>query len=151
MIEQITDPALREAIAREVLARLPDWLSFPEATQGYISGVRDCTFWADTEGEVLRGFIALRPTAKKAAELYVLGVLPEYHRKGVGRALFTALESWLLAHKYDYLTVKTVKPGVWESYDKTNAFYEAMGFTPLMLLPELWDEKNPCQVYIKRI
>lgn len=33
-------------------------------------------------------------------------------------------------------------------YDRTNDFYEALGFRPLECLPQLWDPRNPCQIYI---
>ncbi len=43
---------------------------------------------------------------------------------------------------------KTVQTGHYEEYDRTNAFYQRMGFLPLECLPTLWDEWNPCQVYV---
>jgi len=48
-------------------------------------------------------------------------------------------------------TVKTVKMGVYEDYDKTNLFYLSLGFKELEVFPELWDEANPCQIYIMSI
>ncbi len=33
----------------------------------------------------------------------------------------------------------------------TNAFYESLGFEELEYFPTLWDEWNPCQVYVKYI
>ena len=35
----------------------------------------------------------------------------------------------------------------WASCDKTNGFYIAMGFHEFECVPELWDEKNSCQIY----
>lgn len=35
--------------------------------------------------------------------------------------------------------------------DITNAFYESLGFEELECFPTLWDEWNPCQVYVKYI
>lgn len=49
------------------------------------------------------------------------------------------------------MQVKTVKMGVYEDYDKTNLFYQALGFNELEVFPLLWDEANPCQVYIMSI
>ena len=48
-------------------------------------------------------------------------------------------------------TVKTVKMGVYEDYDKTNLFYLSLGFKELEVFPKLWDEANPCQIYIMSI
>ena len=52
---------------------------------------------------------------------------------------------------YEYVQVKTVKKGKYKEYDITNAFYEKLGFKELECFPNLWDEWNPCQVYVKYI
>lgn len=41
--------------------------------------------------------------------------------------------------------------GKYEAYDKTNRFYLALGFKEFEAFPNLWDEWNPCQVYIMAI
>ena len=50
---------------------------------------------------------------------------------------------------YSYSQVKTVKMGHYKEYDITNEFYIAMGYKELECFPTLWDEWNPCQIYIK--
>ena len=50
---------------------------------------------------------------------------------------------------YIYSQVKTVETGHYEEYDITNSFYQAMGYKKLEVFPDLWDEWNPCQIYIK--
>lgn len=151
MITKIEDPDLKEVITGEILGRLPDWFGIPESTAEYGKGVRDLPFWADLDGEELRGFICLRTTSPCAAEIYVMGVLPAYHRLGIGRDLFRVLEDYARKNGYIYLHVKTVVLGKYPSYDKTNLFYTAMGFRRFDVLPTLWDENNPCQVYIKAL
>ena len=74
--------------------------------------------------------------------------LPEYHRSGIGRQLFAAIRAEAIARGYRLLQVKTVQTGHYAEYDRTNAFYQRMGFLPLECLPTLWDEWNPCQVYV---
>ena len=91
---------------------------------------------------------ALKETSPCAGEIYVMGVLPEYHRSGIGRQLFAAIRAEAIARGYRLLQVKTVQTGHYEEYDRTNAFYQRMGFLPLECLPTLWDEWNPCQVYV---
>ena len=39
-----------------------------------------------------------------------MGVLPEHHRAGIGRALLEAAESWLAERDIEYLQVKTLSP-----------------------------------------
>ena len=36
-------------------------------------------------------------------------------------------------------------------YAGTRAFYAAVGFVPLMELPDLWDPGNPCLVMVKAL
>lgn len=36
----------------------------------------------------------------------------------------------------------------YEDYDNTNRFYLALGFKEFEVFPTLWDEWNPCQVYV---
>lgn len=35
-----------------------------------------------------------------------------------------------------------------EIYDVTNRFYLSLGFREFEVFPTLWDEWNPCQVYV---
>ena len=44
-----------------------------------------------------------------------------------------------------------MKKGKYKEYDIANAFYEKLGFKELECFPNLWDEWNPCQVYVKHI
>ena len=52
------------------------------------------------------------------------------------------------ASGYSFLQVKTVQMGKYEDYDRTNRFYLALGFKEFEVFPMLWDEKNPCQIYV---
>ncbi|MFC1996619.1 GNAT family N-acetyltransferase [Chloroflexota bacterium] len=84
--------------------------------------------------------------------MYVTGVLPQYHRQGVGREILFAAEYYLRDQGVLYLHVKTLSdshpdPG----YAKTRAFYLAMGFTPLEEIKTLWDEANPALLLVKKI
>ena len=38
--------------------------------------------------------------------------------------------------------------GKYQSYDKTNKFYIALGFKEFEIFPTLWDEWNSCQIYV---
>ena len=46
------------------------------------------------------------------------------------------------------MQVKTVKLGVFPEYDQTNYFYRSMGFKEFEVIKEIWDEENPCQIYV---
>ena len=77
-----------------------------------------------------------------------IGRLDVVERRKLGRELFAAIRAEAIARGYRLLQVKTVQTGHYEEYDRTNAFYQRMGFLPLECLPTLWDEWNPCQVYV---
>ena len=151
MTVEIVDPDQKERIAEQVLLQLPEWFGVPESTRGYIEGVRTIPFWAAMiEGKAV-GFIALRETSPATAEIYVMGVVPARHRHGTGHALYKQFELYAKTHGYSFVQVKTVRKGSYESYDKTNAFYTAMGFQEFECFPDYWDEANPCQIYVKAI
>ena len=152
-IKRILNPEEKSRIAEHILAALPDWFGLPDSTKEYIRQCRQLPFWAafPTEKNIAVGFIALKETSPATAEIYVMGVLPEYHRKGIGRQLFNALQMYARTKKYSFLQVKTVQEGHYTEYDCTNRFYKKLGFQELECFPTLWDEWNPCQILIMSI
>ena len=80
-----------------------------------------------------------------------MGVRQERHRQGLGRALFQALYAYARERGLRFLTVKTVEMGRYADYDSTNLFYRSLGFVELECFPTLWDEANPCQVYVMEV
>jgi ribosomal protein S18 acetylase RimI-like enzyme len=143
------------SVVEPILRALPQWFGIEEATQIYIreAGENLTLLAVDTERNHLPvGFLTLRHHSPTAAEIYVMAVLPDYHRHGVGRLLQTAAEDHLRAEGVRYLQVKTLSdkhPN--EGYRKTRAFYLAMGFTLLEEFPDLWGEHNPCWQLIKTL
>lgn len=77
-----------------------------------------------------------------------MGVLKEYHRNGLGRAIFEEAKKTAVEEGYSFMQVKTVKMGVYEDYDITNRFYLSMGFEEFEVFEEYWDKDNPCQIYV---
>ena len=138
----------KRRITRQILEALPDWFGIPEAREGYIEKSAGQPFFAAFDGEAPIGFLYLVQTGRDTAELYVMGVLREYHRRGVGRALFAAAKRRARELGYSFLQVKTVQMGRYPEYDATNRFYLALGFREFEVFPTLWDEWNPCQIYV---
>ena len=151
MIREITDRAEKRRISAAILAALPDWFGLPDSTAEYIKQSAGLPFWAAEQGGKTVGFAALKLTSPHTAEVYVMGVLPDRHRGGIGRRLFEAMESRARYLGCSFMQVKTVQMGRYEEYDRTNRFYLAMGFRDFECLPKLWDEWNPCQIYVKYI
>lgn len=151
MIRKIECPDERSRIACEILKQLPDWFGIPESIARYARECGALPLWAEFEQERCCGFIAMKQTSDCAAELHVMGVVPECHRRGIGSRLFEAMREDAKHMGLEYLHVKTVRMGVYDDYDRTNLFYRNMGFRELECLPELWDAANPCQIYIMTI
>ena len=78
----------------------------------------------------------------------VMGVRKELHRRGIGRGLFEAAKAIAVSQGYSFMQVKTVQMGQYEEYDQTNRFYLSLGFNEFECFPTLWDEWNPCQIYV---
>ena len=151
MIRLIQNQEEKAAIAAHILGALPEWFGIPESTRQYIAESENMPFWAAFDRGKAVGFLALKETSPAAAEIFVMGVHPEYHRTGVGRELYRSFEAYAREHGYTFAQVKTVQMGRYAEYDRTNRFYLAMGFQELECFPTLWDEGNPCQVYVKYI
>ena len=148
MIKQILDIEEKKKITRQILEALPDWFGIPEAREDYIENSAGQIFFAATERDKPIGFIYLKETGKDTVELYVMGVLKEYHRRGIGRELFEAAKACAASNGYSFMQVKTVQMGKYKQYDETNKFYINMGFKEFEIIPTLWDEWNPCQIYV---
>ena len=103
---------------------------------------------ASFEEEKANGFLCLKETGNATVELYVMGIRKEYHRQGIGRLLFRQARDAAAGAGYTFMQVKTVQMGKYEEYDRTNRFYLALGFREFEVFPTLWDEWNPCQVYV---
>lgn len=151
MVRYIRDTEEKEQIAEAILYNLPKWFGLPESTRGYISESKNMPFWAYFEGETPKGFIVLKETAPKTAEIYVMGVLQDSHRKRIGTALWESFLQYAKNQGYEYVQVKTVQSGKYKEYDITNAFYRSLGFRELEVFPTLWGEANPCQIYVRYI
>lgn len=143
----IKDRAEKQAVARQVLEELTDYFEHQETRERYIRESGEQSFFCAREQGSNIGFLCLKETGKATVELAVMGVLKGYHRMGVGKGLFQLARESARAMGYAFMQVKTVKMGVYEDYDRTNRFYLSMGFQEMEVLP-LWDEDNPCQVYI---
>ena len=148
MIRMLTDPNEKRACVRRVLEALRDWFEIEENRERYIAEAADEPCFVAEEGGEPMGFLCLKQTGRATVELAVMGVMPECHRRGLGQALFEAARDWAAAQGYAFMQVKTVRLGVYPEYDATNRFYQAMGFREFEVFPTLWDEANPCQVYV---
>ena len=137
---------------RRILTTLPTWFGIPASVEDYVATAeRSPTVIAGLEDEEV-GFLTMVRHSPYAAEVYVMAVLPDLHRQGIGRALLGYAEAMLGADGVEFLQVKTLAPSKPdEGYEKTRAFYLDYGFRPLEEFPDLWDPENPALQMIKAI
>lgn len=147
-IRQITDDGEKKTITRHILEALPDWFGIPEAREDYIAQSEHKLFFCAFEGGRPVGFLYLKETGSATVELYVMGVLQAFHRRGIGRELFKRARQAAVEQGYSFMQVKTVQMGKYAEYDSTNRFYLSLGFQEFEVFPTLWDACNPCQVYV---
>ncbi|MCP3937713.1 MAG: GNAT family N-acetyltransferase [Actinomycetia bacterium] len=139
-------------LCREVLGQLPDWFGIEESNVGYFRFADEnfCVV-AEVDGSDV-GFLAVKFHSAHSAEVEVMGVVPELHRCGVGRAMLQHLESDLERRGIEYLQVKTLSQShPDEDYARTRAFYLEYGFRVLEEFPDLWDPANPSVMLIKTV
>lgn len=151
IINEIKLPSEKQKITRAILEALPEWFGIAESREEYIKICADLVFFAAYENDRPVGFICLKETGKATVEVCVMGVLKEYHRKGVGKTLFQDAQSAAKNMGYSFMQVKTVQMGRYPEYDATNHFYLSLGFKEFEVFPTLWDEWNLCQVYVMTI
>jgi GNAT superfamily N-acetyltransferase len=139
-------------VCRDVLAALPHWFGRAESVEDYVAAARANPTVVATVGGRDVGLLTVVLHTPYAAEVYVTGVLPEYHRHGVGAAMLRRAEAWLVEHDFEFLQVKTLSPRREDwGYARTRAFYLAQGFRPLEEFPDLWDAENPALQMVKAL
>ncbi|MCQ2596129.1 MAG: GNAT family N-acetyltransferase [Treponemataceae bacterium] len=147
-IEQIENDAEKYKITVQILSALPEWFEIPESREKYAKESAGKMFFCAKENQQIAGFLYLSATGADTVELAVTGVLKSFHRKGIGKALFSAAKNRAAKAGYSFIQVKTVKTGVYPEYDKTNLFYKSLGFKEFEIMPGFWNEENPCQIYV---
>ena len=130
-IIQIANDEDKKSITRNILEELPEWFGIPEAREEYIRDSAGKVFFCAMENEKDLGFLYLKETRKDTVELAIMGVLKEYHRKGIGKELFNrakkAAKKWVI-HLY---RLKLFKWG------NINLMTIQIGFTFLLVLRSL--------------
>lgn len=151
-ISKVDDPNLKSEICNSILRRLPLWFGIESAIVNYVQDVKPMQTWVAYENNSAVGFVSIRKHFSESAEIHVMGILQEFHRKGIGHQLISEIENGLRNEGAKFLTVKTLsesRPS--KEYDQTRNFYLKAGFTPVEEFKTLWDESNPCLFMVKSI
>ena len=151
-IKEIHAQDEKSRVCNDILRALPDWFGVEASIVDYTDKVRHMPFYAAFDHGKAIGFVPIKTHNSYTSEICVMGVLKEYHRKGVGRRLIERCEKHCTENKNEFLTVKTLSESSGsKSYEKTRCFYQALGFKPLEVFPLYWDEENPCLFMAKHI
>jgi ribosomal protein S18 acetylase RimI-like enzyme len=136
----------------ELLATVPHWFGIPASNESYRRAADQWPTVVVRDAECAVGFATFIRHSPHAAELHVLAVRPELHRRGIGRMMVAATEDRLRSEGVEYLQVKTLSASAHdEPYLRTLAFYTGLGFRVLEEMPSLWDAANPAVILVKRL
>jgi GNAT superfamily N-acetyltransferase len=132
-----------------LLRGLPEWFGIEQALHDYVEHARTLPTTAALVDGVLVGACVVRRHNPLSAEIDLLAVRRDEHRRGVGRRLVEQVAGSLRSEGVRLLQVKTFGPsGDSLEYEWTRAFYEAVGFVPLEELFTLWGPDNPCLILV---
>ena len=139
-------------ICEPIIRALPEWFGIEETLVKYLKDLESMpVVMAKVEGR-FAGFLSIKKHNDHSAEIHVLGVRPEVHRKGVGRKMLERAEAFLRNENVEFLQVKTLGPSNPDkSYALTRNFYKSMGFRPLEEFLTIWDSGEPCLVLVKKL
>jgi GNAT superfamily N-acetyltransferase len=133
-----------------ILRALPEWFGLEEALVGYVRDADRLPTVVARAGDEIVGVCLIRRHTPVAAEIELLAVPPELHRHGIGRRLIERVVDDLRGDGVELLQVKTFGPsGESEEYERTRAFYAALGFMPLEERTDIWGPENPCLISVK--
>jgi ribosomal protein S18 acetylase RimI-like enzyme len=147
----IIGPVLqREQDIEAILRSLPRWFGIEHALLMYVADSATKPTFAAEVGDRLAGFITLTQHFPQSWEVHCIAVAAQHRNAGIGSALLAHAERFVQEQGAKFLQVKTVahtSPS--PDYAETRKFYEAKGFTPLEIFPELWNPRNPALQLIK--
>lgn len=136
-----------------ILRDLPDWFGIESSLLEYVEAARRLPTYAAFDAGRAVGVCLLKRHGPATAEIELIAVLRDHHRRGVGQRLVAAVSDDLRATGVTFLQVKTLgraEPS--EEYDRTRRFYEAIGFVDLegFAEGELWPH-HPCLVMVTHL
>ncbi|MBN2464871.1 GNAT family N-acetyltransferase [candidate division WOR-3 bacterium] len=135
----------------QVMRSLPKLFGIEEAIVEYAQACETMETYVGVESGRVVGFVTLNQRSPVAAEIHCMALRPEFHGKGLGRALVDHVEGLLASRPIEFLQVKTLGPARPNAeYERTRGFYEHMGFRPLEE-NDLWGKDNPCLMMVKHL
>ena len=85
-IKEVNDNKKKKIICENITFALPEWFD-ETGRKKYPNNLDDKIFFSVYDKENAVGLVALKRINDYTIEIYVLGVLKEYHRNGIGKIL----------------------------------------------------------------
>ena len=134
-----------------IIAALPDWFGDEHGIRECAEAVRAQPGLVATVDDAVAGFLTVTRPRPHVAEISWMAVHPSHRGQGHGRALVDALAHTLHDDGTRFLAVKTLSDrDPYPPYGETRAFYQAMGFLPLMDL-DIWGPENPALLLVRSV
>src|SRR5262245_23910833 len=132
-VQPISDGASKSSLCAGLIAELPMWFGRQESNARYISDIVDRDALVALLDGRMRGMIALDYHFAVTCNVWWLGVSPEVHRRGLGRALVERAAERARGRGCRRLAVETMSPRADSAeYALTRRFYAAVGFVPFV-------------------
>lgn len=144
------DPKIKREILESLTALLPEWFGQPDSNLHYAQQAEILSGWvANVDGKDI-GLLLVKDQGPLSAEIFWMGVIPEYHRRGIGRALVETACADLVHRGVRFLFVMTLHPDdPYEPYQRTRLFYENLGFTLALTDHGFGQTRDPLAYYVK--
>lgn len=151
-ISRVLDNTEKSRMTEHILRQLPEWFGIEESLMEYVDGAKNTDFYAAYDLDKPIGFISIKTNNVYTSEVYVIGILKEYHGNGIGKSLLETVENQLAQEKVKFLMVKTLgESHPDKNYKETRKFYKKVGFYPLEEIKEIWGKENPCLIMVKNL
>ena len=145
------DPLRKREIQQNLTSRLTEWFGDADSNRHYAKQAEILTGYVARLDGAVRGMLLLKTHSPISIEIYWLGVEPNCHRAGLGRALVEAACKAAQAEGVKFVFVSTLHPSdSYEPYQRTRQFYETMGFR-YVLEEQRPRERNSLAYYMKQL
>jgi len=145
-------PAGSGAICHGILSTIGDWFGIPASNAEYEQRAETGPAIVALLDREPAGLMLLKDHFGETLEIYFIGVRADLHRRGVGRALMERAEAIARESGARFVSLKTLGPSqACEPYERTRAFYRALGYAALEEFTEIWGPENPSLLMAKAI
>ncbi len=106
-ITEIHEAHIKQEVCANIINALPEWFGNQEHNKNYISGTADRRCFAAAIDEKYIGLIAIEELYQYNLNIYWFGVLPQYHRQGIGTKLLQKIYTYCYCNNINSITVET--------------------------------------------